>query len=84
MGIETRATILGHTQRGGNPTVYDRLMATEFVVHALDKLLSSQAKEGLVVVYKDALFQFVSIDYVNSQKFQIKQELLDLASKMTK
>ena len=84
VGIETRATILGHTQRGGNPTVYDRLMATEFVVHAIDKLLTSQAKDGLVVVYKDALFQFVSIDYVNSQKFQIKQELLDLASKMTK
>ena len=84
VGIETRATILGHIQRGGNPTVYDRLMATEFVTNAVDKLISLEEKQGLVVVYKDARFQFVSIEYVNSQKFEIKQELLDLASKMTR
>ncbi len=82
VGIETRATILGHTQRGGNPTVYDRLMATEFVIHAIDKLLSKESKDGLVVVYRDGEFKFVTIDYVNSQKFQIKKELLELASKM--
>jgi len=84
VGIETRATILGHIQRGGNPTVYDRLMATEFVMHAIDKLTQSQSKDGLVVVYSDSKFKFVSIDYVNSQKFKIKQEFLDLASRMEK
>ena len=84
VGIETRATILGHIQRGGNPTVYDRLMATEFVIHAIDKLIKSESKDGLVVVYADSKFKFASIDYVNSQKFTIKQEFLDLASRMVK
>lgn len=83
VGIETRATILGHIQRGGNPTVHDRLMATEFVTYALDKLLEEKSG-GLVVVYKNSKFDFVTIDYVNSQKYSIKQELLDMAHKMVK
>jgi len=82
VGIETRATILGHIQRGGNPTVYDRLMATEFVINAVDKLTSQKTADGLVVVYKNAKFEFKSIEYVNSESFKIKEELLALASKM--
>ena len=35
-GYETRVTILGHVQRGGTPTAYDRVLATRFGVAALD------------------------------------------------
>ncbi len=35
-GYETRATILGHTQRGGTPTAFDRVLATRLGVAALD------------------------------------------------
>jgi 6-phosphofructokinase 1 len=35
-GYETRMTILGHVQRGGTPTAYDRVLATRFGVHAVD------------------------------------------------
>jgi 6-phosphofructokinase 1 len=35
-GYEARATILGHVQRGGTPTAYDRVLATRFGVAALD------------------------------------------------
>ncbi|WP_010524227.1 6-phosphofructokinase [Nesterenkonia sp. F] len=35
-GIETRSTTLGHIQRGGNPTGYDRVLATRFGMRALD------------------------------------------------
>lgn len=35
-GYETRATILGHTQRGGTPTAYDRVLATRLGVAAMD------------------------------------------------
>ncbi len=35
-GYETRATILGHVQRGGTPTAYDRVLATRFGVAAMD------------------------------------------------
>lgn len=84
VGIETRATILGHIQRGGNPTVHDRLMATEFVRYAIDRLLEDDTKDGLVIVYKDAKFKFVTIDYINSQKYTIDQNLLDMSIDMRK
>lgn len=37
-GIETRATIIGHTQRGGAPTIRDRVMATKMADYAVDLL----------------------------------------------
>jgi phosphofructokinase-like protein len=35
-GKEARATVLGHIQRGGTPTAYDRVLATRFGLHAVD------------------------------------------------
>jgi 6-phosphofructokinase 1 len=34
-GKEARATVLGHIQRGGTPTAYDRVLATRFGTHAI-------------------------------------------------
>ena len=50
-GIETRATVLGHVQRGGSPTVRDRVMASEMGYEAV-KLL----KDGVgnrVIAYRE-------------------------------
>jgi 6-phosphofructokinase 1 len=82
VGIETRATTLGHIQRGGNPTVFDRLMATEFATFAVDKLIQNDTHDGLVVVYKNAHFKFITIDYVNSQTYKIPENLLQMAKGM--
>jgi 6-phosphofructokinase 1 len=38
IGMETRVTVLGHLQRGGIPTPYDRVLATRFGVYAADML----------------------------------------------
>jgi 6-phosphofructokinase 1 len=35
-GNEARATVLGHVQRGGTPTAFDRVLATRFGLHAID------------------------------------------------
>ena len=35
-GKEARATVLGHIQRGGTPTAFDRVLATRFGIHAVD------------------------------------------------
>ncbi|HMA47014.1 MAG TPA: 6-phosphofructokinase [Frankiaceae bacterium] len=35
-GRESRATVLGHVQRGGTPTAFDRVLATRFGLHAID------------------------------------------------
>lgn len=83
VGMDTRITILGHVQRGGSPTVYDRLMAFEFTTHALNKLIED-SNANHVVVYKGGRFDFVSIDYVNSGKYQIEPQLIKMAEKMTK
>ncbi len=50
-GIETRATVLGHVQRGGSPTVRDRVMASE-MGHAAVKLLG-QGIGNRVIAYKE-------------------------------
>jgi 6-phosphofructokinase 1 len=52
LGIDSRLTVLGHTQRGGSPTVYDRLAAVEFVDQALTGLEAGE--EDFAVVREDA------------------------------
>ncbi|MCO6005711.1 6-phosphofructokinase [Actinoallomurus purpureus] len=37
-GKEARTTVLGHIQRGGTPTAFDRVLATRFGVHAIDAI----------------------------------------------
>ena len=38
-GKESRAVVLGHVQRGGTPTAYDRVLATRFGLHAVDAVM---------------------------------------------
>ena len=46
-GYETRATVLGHTQRGGTPTAFDRVLATRFGSVAIDS--ASAGRWGTMV-----------------------------------
>ena len=46
-GIETRVTVLGHIQRGGTPTAFDRVLATRLGIAAID--LVHEEKFGLMV-----------------------------------
>ncbi|MGO4689380.1 6-phosphofructokinase [Glaciibacter sp. 2TAF33] len=41
-GIESRATVLGHTQRGGAPSAYDRVLATRLGMAAIDAIYAGQ------------------------------------------
>ena len=55
LGIETRATILGHVQRGGSPTLRDRVVASEMgfrAVELLEKTLGNRVvamKDGKII-----------------------------------
>ena len=84
VGIATRSTILGHIQRGGNPTVYDRLMATEFTTFAIDKLLEKDFEDSMVITYKNGDFVFQNIEIICSSKYTISENLLSIAVDMTK
>lgn len=50
LGLESRASVLGHVQRGGSPTPFDRLLATQFGSHAVHMVCSGDF--GKMVVYK--------------------------------
>ena len=76
IGMEARVTVLGHIQRGGNTSVYDRLMAYRFVTHAVDALLDGN-KSG-VVCYKEGGFGVTAVSKVVSQRYAIPKELLEL------
>ena len=76
IGLETRVSILGHIQRGGNPTVYDRLMAFDFTIAAVDYLLLN-SDSNKVVVYQKGEFKLLDIDIVVSNKYQMPQHYLD-------
>ena len=49
-GFETRVTVLGHIQRGGAPTAYDRVLGTRLGVGAAD--LAAEGRWGTMVALK--------------------------------
>lgn len=74
IGIESRVSILGHIQRGGNPSIYDRLMAYKFITHAVDGLVDN--KDESVICYTKSGFEFKSINEVTSKTKELDSELL--------
>lgn len=70
-GIETRATILGYMQRGGNPTCRDRYFASIMGSYAVDILL--EGKSNRVVAYKNGGFVDYDIDEALSMQKSIDE-----------
>ncbi|MFA6225516.1 MAG: ATP-dependent 6-phosphofructokinase [Methanoregula sp.] len=70
LGIETRVTILGHVQRGGSPTAYDRILATRFgvaavqLVHTGDfgKMVALQGNQITRIPLESAISQLKTVD----------------------
>lgn len=66
-GRETRVTVLGHLQRGGSPTPYDRILSTKFGAFAID--LVANKKFGRMVALKGNEIKNVKIeDAISKQK----------------
>lgn len=78
IGIESRVNILGHLQRGGNPTVKDRLMAYKFITYAIDGLLKNQDES--VICYTESGFEYKEIDEVVNTPYQLNDELINFIS----
>lgn len=72
--IEARVTVLGHTQRGGNPSSYDRLMAYKFVNYAIDGLL--EGLEESIICHTNNGFEYKSINEVVNKPFKLDDKLL--------
>lgn len=68
-GIETRATILGHLQRGGDPTAKDRVYASIMGTYAVDALL--EGKSNRVIAYRHGEF----VDYDIEEALNMKKNV---------
>ncbi len=74
--LEVRVSILGHIQRGGNPTAMDRIMATRMGVGAIEALLDDQ-KSVMIGIQNGVICQ-VPFNKCVSGKRAFKQEIYDL------
>ena len=69
-GFETRVTVLGHVQRGGTPSAFDRVLATRFGVKAVElvmagefgKMAALKGNEIVGVLLKDAVGTLKTVD----------------------
>ncbi|MCI8563238.1 MAG: 6-phosphofructokinase [Lachnospiraceae bacterium] len=68
-GIETRATILGHLQRGGSPTARDRVYASIMGAYAVD--IIDQGKKNRLIGYKDDKVYDIDVD----EAFQMQKSI---------
>lgn len=79
---KVRTTILGHTQRGGTPIAFDRILASAMGVKSFDMVLANQF--GSMVAYKNHQLEVVSLkEAISSYNFVDKDHyLVDVAKKM--
>ncbi|MGD9677575.1 MAG: 6-phosphofructokinase [Vulcanibacillus sp.] len=77
-GLETRVTVLGHIQRGGSPTAFDRVLASRLGAESINLLLAN--KSGYMVGIKNNQIVSVSIEEALSQKHDIDLSLYQLAN----
>jgi len=80
-GLETRATILGYMQRGGNPTAMDRYYASIMGAYAVDIML--KGKTNRVVGYKEGTFVDFDIEDALGMNKSIDNYQFEVAHLMT-
>lgn len=82
IGYELRVTILGHVQRGGVPTAYDRLLATQFGAAAVKLLISGDS--GKLVGLKHGDIAHIPFDEVVGNTKPLDVNLWQLAKVLSK
>jgi 6-phosphofructokinase 1 len=77
LGFELRVTTLGHVQRGGSPTAFDRLLATRLGVAAIEYL--SQGKHGALMGLMHGDIVATPLDKVVSTPKPLDLQMLKIA-----
>ena len=80
-GVESRATVLGHVQRGGSPTLRDRVVASEMGNRAVDILKNGMGNR--VVAVKDGRIVDYDITEALNMKKTFNKELYEIALKIS-
>lgn len=77
IGFTTRVTILGHVQRGGKPSAFDRMLATRFGYKAVEFLLAGQS--NVMTGLNGREITAVPIDDVISNKKATSKDYIEMA-----
>ncbi len=80
-GYETRVTILGHVQRGGSPTVFDRLLASRLGASAVQSLMDG--KNDIMVGLRSNEISAMKLNEVLENKKELDLSLYDLANTLS-
>ncbi|HIT72395.1 6-phosphofructokinase [Tyzzerella sp. An114] len=75
-GIQTRATILGHLQRGGSPTALDRIRASEMGYIAVKSIMEGNVNK--IVAYNKGEYQTIDIEEALSMEKQFNPEMYEI------
>jgi 6-phosphofructokinase 1 len=78
LNVETRVVVLGHLQRGGSPTAFDRVLATRFGIAAIDMV--HEGKFGYMTAIKGNRIVSVPLKEVVGKRKTVDLELYDIAS----
>lgn len=77
LGFDLRVTILGHVQRGGEPSAYDRILASRLAAGATDAL--ARGETGVLVGMINSKVSTTPIEVVAGNKKEIDMNLFELA-----
>ncbi|MGA2767280.1 MAG: 6-phosphofructokinase [Candidatus Bathyarchaeia archaeon] len=78
LNVETRVVVLGHVQRGGSPTAFDRVLATRFGIAAIDMV--HEGKFGHMTAIKGNRIVSVPLKEVVGKRKTVDLELYDIVS----
>lgn len=79
--LETRATILGHIQRGGSPTARDRILASRMGAYAVELLLGGHGGRCVGLQHNELVHHDI-VDCIENMRRPFNQELFDLSAKL--
>ena len=77
---ETRVSVLGHIQRGGSPTCFDRVLGTQLGVRAVESLIENN--HGLMIGINSGKITFTPLNKAIKGKTKINKELLRMSKIM--
>lgn len=77
-GMETRATVLGHVQRGGSPTPSDRVLASRFGKYAVELLMSGKGGRCIGIM-NGKIVDYDIVEALNNLKHEPPKDIYDLA-----
>jgi len=80
-GVEARATILGHIQRGGSPSAFDRMLASRMGVAAVEALI--EGKSGRVVGIREGKIVDEDIDTALNAPKIFDEELYEISKMLS-